>query len=226
VGKFERDITYLVNKLCKDEDSHISREIKRLGESLISLHKRNMVKINHSVMELVCAKYLISSGYYVEVEKTLDGLSCDIYAQKGLGALIVEVETGFIPPEHALYPLTYIKARIASKITRYSGYAEKFGLAVPPHYAMYIPPALLEPPRARKKSDIESIKALCDLYYSNPPVSFEEIRNARIHAVYILDVENGIVEETEPSTYVNMVRPMLYEAKELNSRFYKTLKNS
>jgi len=214
VGKFEKDITYLVNRLCEGESDYISREIKRLGESLISLHRMNRVKINHSVMELVCAKYLISSGYYVELEKTLDSISCDIYAQKGLGALIVEVETGFIPPEHALYPLTYIKARIASKITRYSGYAEKFGLAVPPHYVMYIPPALIEPPRARKKSDIENIKALCDLYYSNPPVSLEEIRNARIHAIYILDVDNGIVEETDPSTYMYMVRPILCEENE------------
>jgi len=210
VGKFEKDIRYLVNKLCKGEENYISKELKRLGESLIYLHRMNRVKINHSVMELVCAKYLISSGYYVELERILDSLSCDIYAQKGLGTLIVEVETGFIPPEHALDPLTYIKARIASKITRYSGYAEKFGLAVPPHYAMHIPPALVEPPRARKKRDIERIKALCDLYYSNPPVSLEEIRNARIHTVYILDVENGVVKETEPSTYIDLVRPMLY----------------
>jgi len=210
VGKFERDITCLINKLCKGEEKYISKELKRIGESLISLHKENRVKINHSVMELVCAKYLISSGYYVELEKILDGLSCDIYARKGLGTLIVEVETGFIPPEHALDPSTYIKARIASKITRYSGYAEKFGLAVPPHYAMYIPPILVEPPRARKKNDIGHIKSLCDLYYSNPPVSLEEIKNARIHTVYILDVENGIVKETEPSTYIETVRPLLY----------------
>lgn len=225
MGKFEKDIAYLVNKLCRGEDSHVTEEIRRLGESLISLHRMNRVKINHSVMELVCAKYLISAGYYVELEKALDGLSCDVYARKGMGALIVEVETGFIPPEHSLYPQTYIRARIASKITRYSGYAEKFGLAVPPHYAMYIPPALVEPPRARKKSDIESIKSLCDLYYSNPPVSLEEIRNARIHAVYILDVENGIVEETDPSTYLYMVGPMIRGAEGLNPRFSKIVKN-
>jgi len=213
VGKFEKDIAYLVNKLCKGEDDRVFKELKRLEESLITLHKENRIKISHSVMELVCAKYLISAGYHVELEKVLNSLYCDIYAQKGLGALIVEVETGFIPPEHALDPLTYLKARIASKITRYSGYAEKFGLAVPPHYAMYIPPALVEPPRARKKKDIESIKALCDLYYSNPPVSVEEIKNARIHAVYILDVENGTVEETDPFTYISMVKPMLVGLK-------------
>ena len=82
---------------------------------------------------------------------------------------------------------------------------------------MYIPTALIKPPRARSKEDIEEIKALCDLYYSNPPVSIEEIMNARIHAIYILDVESGKVEETEPSTYVEMVQPLLYGMKNMNS---------
>ncbi|MCD6593250.1 hypothetical protein J7L00_04115 [Candidatus Bathyarchaeota archaeon] len=224
---FERDINRIVDKLCEGEEIYVSKEIKRLGESLISLHKRNLVKINHSVMELVCAKHLILDGYYVEVEKILNKLSCDIYARKGLGALIVEVETGYIPPEHALRPLTYLRARIASKITRYSGYAEKFGLAVPPHYAMIIPPAFLKPPRDRMKEEIADIKALCDLYYSNPPVSFEEIRNARIHTVYILDVEGGAVKETEPSTYMEMVSHMFYEIKDLKTlAFPKSLRTS
>jgi hypothetical protein len=210
LGKFEKDLASLAKKLCEGEDKYISKEITRLKDQLVSLHKKNLVKINHSVMELVCAKYLILAGYDVDLERFLDGLSCDIYALKGLGRLIVEVETGFVPPEHALNPSTYVKARVASKITRYSGYAEKFGLAVPPHYAMQIHPALVKPPRDRRGDEIETIKALCDLYYSSPPVSFEEIKNARIHTIYILDVDNGIVKETEPATYVEKTQPMLY----------------
>ncbi|RLI39175.1 hypothetical protein DRO64_10880, partial [Candidatus Bathyarchaeota archaeon] len=55
------------------------------------------------------------------------------------------------------------------------------------------------------------------LYYSSPPVSIEEIMNARIHAIYILDVESGKVEETEPSTYIEMVQPLLHVMKSMNS---------
>ena len=44
-GKFEKDIMHLVNKLCEGEESYISREIRRLGDSLISMHKKNLVKI-------------------------------------------------------------------------------------------------------------------------------------------------------------------------------------
>ena len=57
VGKFEKDIMHLVNKLCEGEDTHISREIKRLGESLISLHKKNLVKI---VIGLFIIEYAVN----------------------------------------------------------------------------------------------------------------------------------------------------------------------
>ncbi|MEM2914496.1 MAG: hypothetical protein QXH91_03730 [Candidatus Bathyarchaeia archaeon] len=208
--KFEEDLEFLVQRLCGNENGAVSKEMRILKERLISLHQKNLVKINHSVMELVCAKYLLLSGYNVSLERSLDSLSCDVYATKGLGTLIVEVETGFVPPEHALDPTTYCKARIASKITRYSGYAEKFVLATPPHYVMQIHPVLIKPPRDRQMGEIKEIKALCDLHYSNPPVSLDEIKNARIHAVYILDVDEGTVKETDPITYVEKAQPILY----------------
>ena len=210
LAKFERDIDVLVERLSRAENEYASKEIARLRDRLISLHDGNLVKINHSVMELVCAKYLILAGYDVHLERVLDSVSCDIYALKGFGSLIIEVETGFVPPEHALDPSTYIKARVASKITRYSGYAEKFGLAVPPHYFMQIHPALIKPPRDRLERELKEVKALCDIYYSSPPVSFGEIRNARIHAIYILDVDKGSVSETEPSTYAEKAQTMPY----------------
>ncbi len=215
--RFEEDLESLSKKLTEREDELVSKEIRRLKGQLLSLHKENLVKISHSVMELVCAKYLIQAGYTVNLERVLDGLSCDIYARKGFGSLIVEVETGFVPPEHALDPSTYIRARIASKVTRYSSYAEKFGLAVPSHYAMPIHPALTRPPRDRSSDEVREVKALCDLYYSNPPVSLEEIRHARIHTVYILDVDNATVRETEPGTYAEGVQPMFLRAS-LNAR--------
>jgi hypothetical protein len=91
---------------------------------LIELYKRNIVKINHSAMELVCARHLIRYDYAVDVERQLnDILICDLYATKGDGEAIVEIETGFIPPEHALDPLSYYSARVASKIARYSKFA-------------------------------------------------------------------------------------------------------
>jgi hypothetical protein len=139
----------------------------------------------------------------VEAEHQLDGaLTCDLYATKGDGSLIVEIETGFIPPEHALDPSTYLLARIASKITRYSNRTGKFALGIPPHYLLKIPEVLLTPSRNRTLKDLNSVKSLCDLYYRSPPVDLDEVRHARLHAIYSIDVDNLAVHEVDPETYV------------------------
>jgi hypothetical protein len=210
MGKFEEDLAVLLEKLCVGLNKSEDQELRNLGAKLVRLHSEGLIKINHSVMELVCAKHLIVAGHDVDVESVLDGLSCDIYATKGLGTLIVEVETGFVPPKHALDLLTYCKARITSKITRYSNNADKFALAAPPHYVMWIHKALTKPPRHRTAEEIEEIKTLCDLYYNNPPVRLDEIRNARLHAIYLLNVDAGSVEETDPLSYLRRTKRMVY----------------
>lgn len=202
MDEFLNDVEATVNKMREELEPEEYSRLLRLRGRLIQLHSRNLVKINHSVMELVCSKHLIKSGFEVDLEHTLDGVSCDIYAVKGYGTLIVEVETGFVPPEHALDPRSYLRARIASKITRYSGYANKFCLGTPPHYIMHIPPALTKPPRFRTQEEIAAMKKLCDLYYTSPPVTLEEIRNARVHSIYVLDVDSVSVREWDVNEYL------------------------
>jgi len=200
--KFEEDLEFLLSKLRQGMESEHRKKLERLRARLVQLHNENLVKINHSVMELVCAKHLILKEYDVNVEHPLeDGLTCDLYATKGYGSLIVEVETGFIPPEQALDPSAYLEARIASKIVRYSNRAGKFALGAPPHYVLPIPQMVTAPPRKRTPEDLKAIKSLCDLYYQNPPVSLEEVKNARLHVVYVIDVDNAVVKEVDPEGY-------------------------
>ena len=202
MNKFERDLEILLTRLNSDADKETKKKLNILRDRLIRLNEENVVKINHSVMELVCAKHLILKGYEVEIERPIDGLICDLYGVKGLGSHIVEVETGFIPPSHALDPANYRKSRIASKITRYGNYSDKFALGVPPYYMLQIPTILVKPPRDRTQEDLNHIKTLCDLYYKNPPVTFDEIRNARIHTIYMIDVDGVAVREIDPATYL------------------------
>jgi hypothetical protein len=202
MNKFDRDLRILLTRLNKDADKETQKKLKILRDRLIRLNEEHVVKINHSVMELVCAKLLILKGYEVDIERPIDGLICDLYGVKGFGSHIVEVETGFIPPSHALAPTNYRTSRITSKITRYGNHSEKFALGVPPYYLLQIPDILIKPPRDRTLEDLKYLKTLCDLYYTNPPVSLEEIRNARIHTIYIIDVDGVTVREVDPSTYL------------------------
>jgi hypothetical protein len=203
IEKFDEDLAFLFFKLKQGLENVQQQRLERLRDRLIALHKANLVKINHSVMELVCAKHLILKDYEVDVEHPLeDGLTCDLFATKGYGSLIVEIETGFIPPDHALDPSGYIEARIASKIVRYSSKAGKFALGIPPHYVLQFPETFTVSPRKREEEELKAIKKFCDLYYQNPPVTIEEVRNAKLHVVYVVDVDNTRVREVAPEDYL------------------------
>ncbi len=202
-AKFEHDLNVLLARLTTDMSSDAVHKLNILCNTLLQLHKENVVKINHSVMELVCAKYLVLKEYSVKIEQKLnDILTCDIYATKGYGNLIVEIETGYIPPEHAMDPLTYTYARLASKIVRYSCFSGKFAIGIPPHYILPLPRVLTLPPKKRTPQAIEEIKNLCDWYYQNPPLTEEGIKNARIHEIYIIDVDRTIVRAMDPAAYM------------------------
>jgi hypothetical protein len=198
------------------ESEEIVERMNFVKNRLIELYMRNLVKINHSAMELVCAKHLIRYGYKVDVEKQLtDILICDVYAEKGDGAAIVEIETGFIPPEHALDPLSYYAARIASKVARYSKYANQFVLATPPVSILPIPTLFRRPPRDRRPSEIKRVKVLCDKYYKNPPVTEDEILNGRLHITYIINIDAGKVVEMDIDSYFDQVGGMLSTSMDL-----------
>jgi len=202
MDKFKRDLDILSLKLYNDTPEDALKQLDDLKNKLIQMHEENVVKINHSVMEMVCAKHLILKGYKVDIERPINGLVCDLYGVKGLGSHIVEIETGFIPPSHALDPVKYRQSRIASKIIRYGNHSEKFALGVPPYYLLQIPDALVKPPRSRTNADLKHLKILCDLYYKNPPVSYDEIKHSRIHVIYIIDVDAANTREVDPVTYI------------------------
>jgi hypothetical protein len=210
IERFTADVTNLADKMTTGEPAEIMKRMDFVKFRLIELYKRNIVKINHSAMELVCARHLIRYGYAVDVERQLnDILICDLYATKGDGEAIVEIETGFIPPEHALDPLSYYSARVASKIARYSKFANQFVLATPPVSVLPIPRIFRRPPRDRAREDIIQVKELCDSFYRNPPVSFSEILNSHLHMVYIINVDQGKVTEMDVDSYFDAVEGMI-----------------
>jgi hypothetical protein len=202
VERFNEDLSVLMERVTAHQPNSVVDALEKVRLRLLELKQRNMVKINHSVMELLTAWSLVVEGYDVTVEYPVAGdLVCDLLAAKGDGNVIVEIETGYIPPDHALDPVTYSRARIASKISRYSSYANKFALGTSPTNLLQIDDVFMKPPRLRKPEELTAIKRLCDKYYSAPPVEVEEIRNSRLHAIYIIDVDNARVRQLDPEGY-------------------------
>jgi hypothetical protein len=61
---------------------------------------------------------------------------------------------------------------------------------------------LAKPPRRRTGAELEYVKKLCDAYYQNPPVTEEEILHARLHEIYLIDVDHVKVLEIDPEAYM------------------------
>jgi len=208
--KFRNDVYEMTEKLSKNLKENDRSKLNHVCQQLIEMYKKNLVKINHSILELICASNLISRGYAVEVEKDIsDILVCDIYAKKGGGYTIIEIETGFTPPDHAMDTVDYYAARIMSKIARYSQYCSKFSLATPVMGILPIPKIFLLPPNARKKEDVTKVKELCDRYYKNPPIKYEDILNAHLHSIYLINIDKGFAKELDPQGYDDLTQSLL-----------------
>jgi len=208
--KFRNDVYDMTDRLSKNLKENDIPKLNYVRQQLIEMYQKNLVKINHSILELICASNLISRGYVVDVEKDVsDILVCDIYAKKGGGNTIIEIETGFTPPEHAMDTVDYYAARIMSKISRYSQHCSKFSLATPVTGILPISKIFLLPPNARKKEDVNKIKDLCDHYYKNPPIEYDDILNAHLHSIYLINIDKGFAKELDPQGYVDLTKNLL-----------------
>ncbi|MBA4718326.1 MAG: hypothetical protein HRO68_04245 [Nitrosopumilus sp.] len=208
--KFHNDVYEMTENLSKNLNENDIPKLNYVCQQLIGMYKKNLVKINHSILELICASNLISRGYAVDVEKGVsDILVCDIYAKKGGEHTIIEIETGFTPPEHAMDTVDYYAARIMSKISRYSQYCSKFSLATPVIGILPISKIFLLPPNARKEEEINKVKDLCDRYYKNPPIKYDDIQNAHLHSIYLINIDKGFVKELDPQGYVDLTKSLL-----------------
>ncbi len=214
LDKFRNDVYEITENLSHNLNENDLPKLNYVRQKLIDLYEKNLVKINHSVLELICAANLIHHGYSVDVEKSVsDILVCDLFATKGDGTTIIEIETGFTPPEHALDTVDYYTARIISKIARYSKFCSKFSLATPVIGILPIPKLFLNPPNARDKNETSKIKSFCDKFYKNPPIEFDDILNAHLHSVFLINIDKGFAKELDPNGYVDLTEKLLYKSE-------------
>ena len=211
VKRFEADLSTMCARVSQGRVPQVKIGLDKLIADLVELYRKNLVKINHSLIELQCAGNLIEQGYEIEVERRVsENLVCDVFGKKGDATIIVEIETGFVPPSHALDPATYCYARIISKTARYSAFANRFVLGTTMSNILTIPRIFQEPPRFRKAQEIQKAKAICDIYYNKPKITKEEILYAELHSVFILDVDRGSIRESSPDTYLAETEKLRY----------------
>ncbi len=229
-NKFARDMKLVMKNLAESSSPEIMSELDIIKERLIELNKRRLVKINHSVMQLICAKHLIEMNYKVYVEYSLLGgqLMADIFAlkerepelvhdiedslicerlgiSKDLEALVVEVETGYVPPSAALSPVHYRGTRLAAKIARYCRYSHRFALSTPNYHILQIPRVLLKPPEEREEDQLQTLKRECDAFYQSPPIQYEALALSEVDSIIIIDIDNMNCTDLTPIRYLDSI---------------------
>ena len=208
--KFCDDVFKITDQLSERLTDEQIKKLSFVRGRLVELYQQNLVKINHSVLEIICASELIRHGYLVNVEERLsDILVCDIFATKGGGSIIIEIETGFTPPAHALNTVDYYAARIMSKIARYSKYCSKFCLATPVVGVLPIPSIFLIPPLARNLNDVKKNQVICNRFYKNPAIEFDSILNAHLHSIYLINTDKVFAKQLDPQNYVDLTKKLL-----------------
>ncbi|MDR2720468.1 MAG: hypothetical protein LBC03_06675 [Nitrososphaerota archaeon] len=194
--KFEANILWLLSKLTVNMSKPNITKINSLKDTLVKFQRNNVVKFNHSVMELVCTKSLVQKGYDVHFEYSLNSiLICDLFDAKGHDSLIVEIETDLTPPENALVIIIYTYVHLASKIISYSSFAKNFALDVFPHCILPFSKVLAKSPCTISEAEIAKIKCLAVAYYHEPFVTINEICNAHLVWVQIIDFDTLTVQE-------------------------------
>ncbi len=224
--KFARDLDTLIDRIRPSISADHLDNLYEVRDRLVELSRRGLAKVNHSVMQVLCAKHLIEEGYEVRVEYSLNGgsLTADLFAVRermlGLGedprdailsemhgvseneeTLVLEVETGFVPPKAALSPGSYRSTRIAAKIARYAGFSHRFSLATPHYHVLQIPDVMLQPVGHRDESQLLKLKDLCDSQYFSPPVLYDALATSEIHSVFVVNVDETKTREVDPQQY-------------------------
>ena len=85
---FQDDVYAITELLSKNLSPDLAPKLNSVRQNLIESYKKNLVKINHSVLELICAAELISHGFTVDVENQYPIFLCVIY----LGKRVLEVQ--------------------------------------------------------------------------------------------------------------------------------------
>ena len=79
VRRFKGDLYELARRACCDDSEGGRSNVFAIADILVNLYRKDLVKVNHSALELVCARALIKQGYEVKVEHRLDKiLVCDV----------------------------------------------------------------------------------------------------------------------------------------------------
>ncbi|MFP3190601.1 MAG: hypothetical protein RXR31_04600 [Thermoproteota archaeon] len=205
MNKFLLELEELYLKNSEQLEDPYKDIFRQLIDKAIQLYLRQLVKSNHTMMELILALHFLKRKKVVDIEKELGDLIADVLVlNNGKYEELIEIETGFVPPEYSADPVSYRFAREVSKVARYCKYSDFFSLACPPFHLLQVPEIFLKAPKERDEAELKEIKKILDVYYKALPIEIDDLRNAKIDYIYIINVDNLKVKRLTLNEYFDL----------------------
>ena len=57
------------------------------------------------------------------------------------------------------------------------------------------------------------LKNLCDRFYKNPKIKFEDIQNSHIHSIYLINTDKGFAKELDPDSYLEVTESIIEKSE-------------
>ncbi len=200
------DIDSIVSRLGCPKDGYI---VSRA----IALHQRKGIPLNHVLAEALIAHYLkFERGFErVDIEKSINKHSCDVYAESGALRICVEIEFNFVPPQYASEASEYLVARHVKKVLSLASCPNlMLSFAYPRYCVPSVPIELLRPPSSRNLDRLRELIYVARKYFPKEMESIELLRNACVHSIMIFDIAKSKVYELTPQTAEVLIT--LYDA--------------
>ena len=64
-----------------------------------------------------------------------------------------------------------------------------------------------------RKEDIQKVNDLCDRYYKNSPVSFDDVLNSDSYSIFLINIDKGFAKELDPQWYVDLIANLLRQSE-------------
>ena len=71
-----------------------------------------------------------------------------------------------------------------------------------------LPQLFLKPPKDRKIDEVQKIKNLVDRFYKNPPIELDDILNAHLHSIYLINIDKGFAKQVDPQGYLELTEKL------------------
>ncbi len=161
------------------------------------LLERKLSKVSrlHAAVQVIVAQRLSEQGFVVSLEHEIDRVHvADVLAYNDTKSLIVEVETGYLPPMFISCAEDYIEAKLALKALKYSCSVDEFYIAMPSYMRLPIPRALTG--QLRNRDELERLSHKVAAFFGNKwaQAIIEEGYRCKISGIMLVNLANKTIK--------------------------------